>query len=106
MPGLKEKGLAVYQWFEDRLGLGKPTIEAMEHEVPQNTASWWYVFGSAATVLLVLQVVTGILLRLGPVHRLLAKHGRALSFWITPSSWAGFCAPCMVGDRTSWLPSC
>jgi ubiquinol-cytochrome c reductase cytochrome b subunit len=64
MPGLKEKGLAVYQWFEDRLGLGKPTIEAMEHEVPQNTASWWYVFGSAATVLLVLQVVTGILLGL------------------------------------------
>jgi ubiquinol-cytochrome c reductase cytochrome b subunit len=64
MPGLKEKGLSVYQWFENRLGLGKPVIEAMEHEVPQSTASWFYVFGSAATVLLVLQVVTGILLGL------------------------------------------
>ena len=31
---------------------------------PENTSSWWYVFGSAATVLLVLQVITGILLAL------------------------------------------
>jgi ubiquinol-cytochrome c reductase cytochrome b subunit len=44
--------------------LGKPVIEAVEHEVPENTSSWWYVFGSAATVLLVLQVMTGILLAL------------------------------------------
>jgi len=64
MPGLKQTGMRVYQWFEDRLGLGKPVIEAMVHEVPASTASWWYVFGSAATVLLVLQVVTGILLGL------------------------------------------
>jgi ubiquinol-cytochrome c reductase cytochrome b subunit len=35
-----------------------------EHEVPENTSSWWYVFGSAATVLLVLQVMTGVLLGL------------------------------------------
>ena len=40
-------------------------IEAAEHEVPENTSSWWYVFGSAATVLLVLQVMTGILLGAG-----------------------------------------
>ena len=31
---------------------------------PASSASWWYVFGSAATVLLGLQVVTGILLAL------------------------------------------
>jgi len=64
MPGLKQKGIDVYNWFEQRLGLGTPIIEAAEHEVPENTASWWYVFGSAATVLLVLQVMTGILLAL------------------------------------------
>jgi ubiquinol-cytochrome c reductase cytochrome b subunit len=75
MPGLKDKGLSVYQWFEDRLGLGKPVFEAMEHEVPQSTASWWYVFGSAATVLLVLQVVTGILL--GLVYSPSAGHAWA-----------------------------
>jgi ubiquinol-cytochrome c reductase cytochrome b subunit len=64
MPGLKQTSLTVYRWFEDRLGLGKPIIEAAEHEVPESTASWWYVFGSAATVLLILQVMTGILLGL------------------------------------------
>ena len=64
MPGMKQAGLRIYRWFEDRLGLGKPIIDAAEHEVPASTASWWYVFGSAATVLLFLQVVTGVLLGL------------------------------------------
>jgi len=64
MPGLRQRGIELYNWFERRLGLGAPVIEAAEHEVPENTSSWWYVFGSAATVLLVLQVVTGILLGL------------------------------------------
>jgi ubiquinol-cytochrome c reductase cytochrome b subunit len=64
MPGLKQKGIDLYAWFEQRLGLGKPIVEMAEHEVPENTSSWWYVFGSAATVLLGLQVMTGILLAL------------------------------------------
>ena len=64
MPRMKQAGPRIYQWFEDRLGLGKPVIDAAEHDVPASTASWWYVFGSAATVLLVLQVVTGVLLGL------------------------------------------
>ena len=64
MPGLKQRGIEIYNWFEERLGLWTPIVEAVEHEVPENTSSWWYVFGSAATVLLVLQVMTGILLAL------------------------------------------
>jgi ubiquinol-cytochrome c reductase cytochrome b subunit len=64
MPGLRQRGVELYGWFERRLGLGTPIVEAVEHEVPENTSSWWYVFGSAATVLLVLQVMTGILLAL------------------------------------------
>jgi ubiquinol-cytochrome c reductase cytochrome b subunit len=64
MPRMKQAGIRVYQWFEDRLGLGKPIIDAAKHDVPASTASWWYVFGSAATVLLVLQIVTGVLLGL------------------------------------------
>jgi len=64
MASLKQRAVAVYGWFEQRLGLGTPTIEAATHEVPSSTSSWWYVFGSAATVILVLQVVTGILLAL------------------------------------------
>jgi ubiquinol-cytochrome c reductase cytochrome b subunit len=64
MPDLKQRSIAVYDWFELRLGLGAPVIEAVEHEVPASTASWWYVFGSAATVILVLQIMTGVLLAL------------------------------------------
>jgi ubiquinol-cytochrome c reductase cytochrome b subunit len=64
MPGLRQRGVELYDWFERRLGLGTPIVEAVEHEVPENTSSWWYVFGSAATVLLGLQVMTGILLAL------------------------------------------
>ncbi len=72
MPGLRQRSVELYDWFEQRLGLGKPMIEAAEHEVPENTASWWYIFGSAATVLLGLQVVTGILL--GLVYTPSASH--------------------------------
>jgi ubiquinol-cytochrome c reductase cytochrome b subunit len=52
----------VYDWLEFRLGLEGPIKEAAGHPVPRNTASWWYVFGSAAFVLLFLQIATGILL--------------------------------------------
>ena len=64
MASLKQRGLAVYNWLEHRLGLFTPLTEAATHPTPANNASWWYVFGSAATVLLLLQVVTGILLAL------------------------------------------
>ena len=64
MPDLKQRGIDVYNWFEARLGLGAPIIASAEHEVPNNTSSWWYVFGSAATVVLILQIMTGVLLAL------------------------------------------
>ena len=41
-----------------------PIREIAEHPVPRNTASWWYVFGSAALTVFALQIVTGILLAL------------------------------------------
>jgi ubiquinol-cytochrome c reductase cytochrome b subunit len=52
------------EWFDQRLQLAAPIREASEHPVPRNTASWWYVFGSAALVVFLLQLVTGILLAL------------------------------------------
>ena len=55
---------ALYTWFDSRLQLGAPIKEMALHPVPNKTASWWYVFGSAAFVLLMLQIVTGILLAL------------------------------------------
>ena len=54
----------VYDWLELRVQLEGPVKDAVLHPVPRNTASWWYVFGSASLVLLILQVVTGIFLAL------------------------------------------
>ena len=68
MASLKSRAIAAgvkcYDWIEHRLGLIKPIAKSAAHPTPANNASWWYVFGSAATVLLMLQVVTGILLAL------------------------------------------
>jgi len=52
------------EWLDQRLQLAAPIREIAEHPVPRSTASWWYVFGSAALVIFVLQLVTGILLAL------------------------------------------
>src|SRR5262245_44455767 len=52
------------EWFDRRLQLAAPIREAAEHPVPRNTASWWYVFGSAALTVFLLQLATGILLAL------------------------------------------
>jgi ubiquinol-cytochrome c reductase cytochrome b subunit len=51
-------------WFDLRLQLGTPIRETLEHRVPRETASWFYVFGSAALTCFMLQIVTGILLAL------------------------------------------
>src|SRR5579872_6636991 len=64
MPWMKQTPKRVYDWFERRLQIEGPVKYAVLHKVPRNTASWWYVFGSAAFTLLMLQVVTGILLAL------------------------------------------
>src|SRR5262249_10033167 len=57
------RGVAsIREWFDHRLQLAAPIRDAAEHPVPRNTASWWYVFGSAALVVFLLQLVTGILL--------------------------------------------
>lgn len=60
-PGLMERMGA---WFDRRLQLAAPVREALEHPVPRESASWFYVFGSAALTVFMLQVVTGILLAL------------------------------------------
>src|ERR1700691_5556064 len=52
------------EWFDHRLQLAAPIREAAGHPVPRSTASWFYVFGSAALAVFMLQLVTGILLAL------------------------------------------
>jgi ubiquinol-cytochrome c reductase cytochrome b subunit len=55
---------AIGKWLDARLQLGSTIRETAGHEVPRETASWFYVFGSAAFVVFLLQIVTGILLAL------------------------------------------
>ena len=55
---------SVGEWLDARLQLGSSIRETMEHPVPRETASWFYVFGSAAFVVFLLQIVTGIMLAL------------------------------------------
>jgi ubiquinol-cytochrome c reductase cytochrome b subunit len=55
---------AVLEWIEFRLKLGSTAKDLALHPVPKSSASWWYVFGSAALTIFLLQVVTGVLLAL------------------------------------------
>ena len=51
-------------WLDERLQLAAPIRTTMAHPVPRETASWFYVFGSAALTVFMLQIVTGVLLAL------------------------------------------
>jgi ubiquinol-cytochrome c reductase cytochrome b subunit len=55
---------SIGDWLDARLQLGATIRETAEHSVPRETASWFYVFGSAAFVVFMLQIVTGIMLAL------------------------------------------
>jgi ubiquinol-cytochrome c reductase cytochrome b subunit len=60
MSRLKQIG----NWFEQRLQIAGVIRETATHPVPRQSASWWYVFGSAALTIFILQVFTGIMLAL------------------------------------------
>ena len=55
---------SIGNWLDQRLQLGSPIRETMDHPIPRETASWLYVFGSAALTVFGLQLVTGVLLAL------------------------------------------
>ncbi len=50
------------EWLDARLQLGTSIRETAEHRIPRETSSWFYVFGSAAFTVFLLQIVTGIML--------------------------------------------
>jgi ubiquinol-cytochrome c reductase cytochrome b subunit len=50
------------EWLNARVQLAGTVRETMEHRVPRDTSSFFYVFGSAALTVFMLQIVTGILL--------------------------------------------
>ena len=55
---------SIGEWLDERLQLASTIRETAEHAVPRKTASWFYVFGSAAFAVFIMQIVTGILLAL------------------------------------------
>ncbi|HEY5792250.1 MAG TPA: cytochrome b N-terminal domain-containing protein [Chthoniobacterales bacterium] len=57
-----ELGKKVYAWFDDRLKLTRLHEHTSGHPIPGNSASWFYVFGSATLLCFVIQVLTGTLL--------------------------------------------
>src|SRR6202453_1885615 len=52
----------VVDWLGVRLPIDATIQETAGHQVPRDTASWFYVFGSAALVVFMLQIITGIML--------------------------------------------
>ena len=54
----------VGSWLDSRLKIAADIRETAGHPVPRKTASWFYVFGSAAITIFMLQIFTGILLAL------------------------------------------
>jgi ubiquinol-cytochrome c reductase cytochrome b subunit len=54
----------IAHWMDRRLQIGASIRHTMTHPVPRDTASWAYVFGSAAMTILALQIASGILLAL------------------------------------------
>jgi ubiquinol-cytochrome c reductase cytochrome b subunit len=55
---------ATLEWLDARLKVGAAIRDTAAHPVPARSASWWYVFGSGALALFLLQVATGICLAL------------------------------------------
>lgn len=53
---------SAWDWFDDRTGLPSAIGPIAKHAVPKNSASWFYVFGSATLFAFILQVVTGVTL--------------------------------------------
>lgn len=50
-----------WKWLDDRLGVSDLIGPSLSHLVPRD-AGWWYVFGSATMLALIVQVVSGVAL--------------------------------------------
>jgi ubiquinol-cytochrome c reductase cytochrome b subunit len=53
---------AIGDWFRLRIGPGGAMPAGAGYRVPRSAVSWWYVFGSATFVVLLLEIVTGLCL--------------------------------------------
>ena len=96
---------SIGDWFDARLQVADTIRETAEHPVPRETASWFYVFGSAAFVVFILQIVTGIMLALIYVPSAGEAWNSLQTLNNSTSRLAGSFAPCTAGARSSWSRS-
>ena len=52
----------VFVWLDNRLHITDLWEHTAGHHIPKSSASWFYIFGSATLLCLMLQIVTGSLL--------------------------------------------
>lgn len=52
---------AIWRWFDDRTGTSEAVRPIVTHLVPRGS-KWWYVFGSATLIALLVQIATGVAL--------------------------------------------
>ncbi|HRJ70581.1 MAG TPA: cytochrome b N-terminal domain-containing protein [Terrimicrobiaceae bacterium] len=57
-----EAAQSVFVWLDSRLHLTNLWEHTAGHHIPKSSASWFYVFGSATLLCLMIQIVTGSLL--------------------------------------------
>lgn len=53
----------ILAWFGERLELEDSVLEVLRHPVPaslERPVGWWYIFGSAALAIFIVQVATGV----------------------------------------------
>jgi len=53
---------SVYEWIDERLGLGEVIALAHHKRIPVHSQSFWYYWGGISLFLFVIQIFTGILL--------------------------------------------
>ena len=73
----KSKIAQLGDWFDLRLSFRESILPPIVHEIPKSSGSWWYVFGSATLLCLVMQIVTGMCLALVYVPGEHLKHSLA-----------------------------
>ncbi|GAB4168821.1 MAG: hypothetical protein Fur0032_07150 [Terrimicrobiaceae bacterium] len=59
---VRSAAMGIYGWLDDRLNITNLWEHTAGHIIPRSSASWFYVFGSATLLCLMLQLVTGTLL--------------------------------------------
>lgn len=85
---LPRKLKAIWNWIDDRTGASALVGPLAKHLVPRD-ARWWYVFGSATMLALVVQVVSGVVLAFAYIPSASQAY-ETLQFITNEAAFGGF----------------